>query len=415
MSSFTFLHAADLHLGSPLAGLAAKDAEIAERFAAAGRRAFSDLVTHAIEIRAAFLLIAGDVYDGDWQDLSVGLFFAQQLGRLANAGIPVAIVKGNHDAESVVTRSITLPDNVLNFSAARAETRRLDAHRVALHGRSFAQRAVPDENFARSYPDPVPGWLNIGLLHTSCDGYAAHATYAPCAPAELAARGYDYWALGHVHEYAQVWEDPPIVFPGNLQGRSVRECGPKGAVAVDVADGRIAGLRRIVLDHARWAHAEIDLSGAEDETEALERVGAALRPHAVEAQGRLLALRVSLRGTTPLHDAWAGDRERIAAEVQAAAHRIRDDIWLESLRIGTSRPAQALADRAGLLDPAALLHAIDREPEVRARAEAIIAEIRNKLPGGMSAVDGPDLSEELDALCAEAEALVLARLGGRGC
>ena len=95
--SFTFLHAADLHLGSPLLGLSMKDEDIARRFAEASRSAFSELVTRAIEARVAFVLIAGDVYDGEWRDTSIGLFFARELARLARETIPVFLIRGNHD------------------------------------------------------------------------------------------------------------------------------------------------------------------------------------------------------------------------------------------------------------------------------------------------------------------------------
>lgn len=423
VTSFTFIHAADLHLGSPLAGLALKDADIARRFAAAGRRAFEDLVTRAIEIGAAFLVVAGDVYDGDWTDNTIGLFFARQVARLDRAGIPVVLVRGNHDAESVITRSITLPSCVRTFPTQRADTHRLDHLRVALHGRSFPNRAV-EENYALAYPAAVPGWFNIGVLHTSCTGHAAHATYAPCSVADLAGRGYDYWALGHVHDYAELARDPWIVFPGNLQGRSVRECGEKGAVAVEVADGRVSAVRRLIVDHARFASLPVDLAGAGSEREALDRVEAALRPLAEAAEGRLLAVRVSLTGQTPLHDRLAADRESLTAEIQAAAHRVHEDVWLERLRIETARPrAPAAAERAPGpgLDPAELLAAIDRDPEFRARARAALAEITARMPSGMQAggPGGPQgdeaLADELDALCAEAEAVILGRLHGRTC
>ncbi|MDB5642069.1 MAG: metallophosphoesterase, partial [Hyphomicrobiales bacterium] len=181
---FTFLHAADLHLGSPLLGLALKDEGIARRFAEASRRAFTTLVTQAIEERVAFVLIAGDVYDGEWRDTSIGLFFARELARLNRESIPVFIIKGNHDAESVVTSAITLPDIVTVFSTKKAETKLLEDVRVAIHGRSFPTREVAD-NLAITYPDSRPGWFNIGLLHTSCDGRPGHASYAPCTLADM--------------------------------------------------------------------------------------------------------------------------------------------------------------------------------------------------------------------------------------
>lgn len=413
MTRFTFIHAADLHLGSPLAGLAARDAEIARRFASAGRRAFEDLVTLAIERQVAFLIVAGDVYDGDWADNAIGLFFARQVARLDRAGIPVVLVRGNHDAESVVTRTITLPEGVRTFPSARADTHRLDGLKVALHGRSFPNRAV-EENLSLTYPPAVPGWFNVGVLHTSCTGHAAHATYAPCSVADLRARGYDYWALGHVHEYLELSRDPWILFPGNLQGRSIRECGPKGAVAVDVADGRVTGVRRLIVDHARFHHLGVALDGCATEREAVSAVEAALRPLADIAHGRLLAVRVHLTGETAAHDRLAADREGLTAEIQAAAHRVHDDIWLETLTIATRRPRGAVDGPPGFsaaIDPATLLAEIDRDPEFRARAVAALAEITAKLPGG----EEPGLAADLDALCAEAEAVILGRLSGRSC
>ncbi|TDR89836.1 metallophosphoesterase family protein [Enterovirga rhinocerotis] len=413
MASFTFLHAADLHLASPLAGLAAKDARLAELFAAASRDAFTALVDHALAEKVAFLLIAGDVFDGDWPDLSIGLFFARELARLDRAGIPVALVRGNHDAESVVRKAVPLPGNVLDFPSAKAATHRLAELGVALHGRSFADRAVPDESFARSYPEPVAGLFNIGLLHTSCAGYAEHATYAPCTPAELALRGYQYWALGHVHEHQRLWDDPPIVYPGNLQGRSIRECGPKGAVAVEVVDGRVAGLRHLVFDRARFAH--LDLAAGDDEAALIGTIEERLRAETEQLGERPLAFRVTLRGPSALHERIAGDREQFAADLQAAAHRLHAEAWLEALRVRTTRLAAPAAGEAGLLDPAALMASLDHDPALREKAIDILRDVANRLPGGMTPTGEPDLAEDLDQLFAEAEALVMARLPGRGC
>jgi len=412
MSGFSFIHAADLHLGSPLSGLATRDAELARRLATAGRQAFEDLVTQAIERRVAFVVVAGDIYDGDWADNTIGLFFARQVARLDRASIPTILVRGNHDAESVITRAITLPPSVHVFSASRAETLRLESLRVAVHGRSFQARAV-EENLSLTYPAALPGWFNLGVLHTSCTGHAAHETYAPCSIADLTARGYDYWALGHIHEYAELSRDPWIVFPGNIQGRSVRECGAKGAVLVEVADGRVTGLSRLPLDRARFEQVSVDLSAATDTSAALETVEAALRPLAEVAAQRLVLVRVHLAGITPAHDALSADRENVTAEIQAAAHRLHEDIWLERLKIETRRPRAPVAASGAAIDPAALLADLDRDPEFRSRAKAALAEIGARMPANAAAE--ADLEAEFDALCAEAEALILGRLGGRHC
>jgi DNA repair exonuclease SbcCD nuclease subunit len=412
MSRFQFVHAADLHLGSPLTGLAGRDADLARRLAAAGRSAFENLVSFAIEKAVAFVVIAGDIYDGDWADASIGLFFARQVARLDRAGIPVVMVRGNHDAESVITKSITLPPSVHVFSATRASTHKLEAHRVAIHGRSFPNRAV-EENLSLTYPAALPGWFNLGVLHTSCTGHAAHATYAPCSIPDLARRGYAYWALGHIHEYQELSRDPWIVFPGNLQGRSVRECGPRGAVLVSVEDGAVGGVEHVVFDRARFETLSVDLAEVAEMPAALERIEAALRPLAAVAASRLVLVRVHLRGESAAHDRLCADRDDLAAEVQAAAHRVHEEIWLERLKVETRRRREVLPPSTASIDPTALMADLDRDPDFRERAKAALGEIVRKMPAGVA--EEAALEEEFEALCAEAQALVLGRLSGRTC
>ncbi len=403
---FSFLHAADLHLGSPLLGLALKDEAIARRFAEASRRAFTSLVTQAINERVAFVLIAGDIYDGEWRDTSIGLFFARELARLHRELIPVYIIKGNHDAESVVTSAITLPEAVTVFSTRKTETRLLEDLRVAIHGRSFPTREVAD-NWALAYPEAKHGWFNIGLLHTSCDGRPGHASYAPCTLADMAARGYDYWALGHVHEFEIVSSDPYVVYPGNLQGRSVRECGPKGAVIVDVEDGRVTNLRRIVTDQARWAVLAVDAQPHETEAALLGALEDAFRSVADAAEGRLVAARVRLTGETALHRRLVADQARFADEVLAAAQRCAEDIWLEKLSLETREPAFATGDALAGVDLGALLAGGETETII-ARFVEDLELVRSKSSGAKL----PFTGEDAPALIAQARALLLGRAGG---
>lgn len=410
MNGFRFLHTADLHLGSPFRGLTGKDPEVARVFAEATRTAFQGLVTRAIEEQVAFLVIAGDLYDGDWKDTSIGLFFARQMARLAQADVPVFLVRGNHDAESVVTKAVTLPANVRQFSAAKPETFTIEALKVALHGRSFPDRQVP-ENFATDYPDPRPGWFNLGVLHTSCDGRPPHAVYAPCSVQDLTLRGYDYWALGHVHQQEIVSRDPWIVFPGNLQGRSVRECGPKGAMLVQVEDGRVAEVEHLVLDQARWESLIIDVGGTADETEALRAIEAAFAPAADAAGHRPMAVRLTLSGATPLHAAWRADHARIADEAQAALQRRHGEAWLERLRLDTRQPGEPARSDAGdlaQLDLAAMLAGIDVAQDLKKKAQELLGQVAAKMPGGLQDDDAPS-EDDLDQLFAEARDLVLGR------
>jgi DNA repair exonuclease SbcCD nuclease subunit len=343
MPDFRFLHAADLHLDSPLRGLEADPSAPAELIRAATRRALGRLVDLAIEEAVDLLLIAGDIYDGDWPDFGTGLFFAAQMRRLAMAKIPVFAIRGNHDAANRMTRSLRLPPNVTIFDHAKAHTHHLAALGIAIHGQSFSDPNEPND-LSRAYPPPDKNLFNIGLLHTSAEGYPAHARYAPCDLPRLKAHGYDYWALGHIHERQVLSEDPWIVFPGNLQGRHIRETGAKGATLVTVANHRVTSAEPRVLDVLRWTHIEnVDLNDATDEAEAMTRIQSRLETALRDADPRPLAARITLTGTTAAHAALAGDglREKILNEAQnlPGEHRL----WLESVKLRTRPPRDATA------------------------------------------------------------------------
>ncbi len=382
---FTFIHAADLHIDSPLAGLGLKDRAVAERFARAGRRAVEALVAETIASEAAFLIIAGDVFDGDWKDVTTGLFFVRAISDLHRAGIPVYIVKGNHDAESVMSRDLPYPDTVHVFPSGKAASLHLEPHRVTLHGRSFPHRLTSD--FVQTYPARRDGWLNIGVLHTSLDGSRGHAGYAPCAIDDLKRFGYDYWALGHVHAAEIVSRDPWIVFPGNLQGRSIRETGPKGAMRVTVEDGRITEVSPLVLDGARWARLTLDIAGVADEAEVTAKVDAALAGLHRNSDSRPLAVRVTLQGTTPLHNRLVARRDDMQDELRAAGFRVAGDCWIEQLRIRTRPPRHtaAPAPSSDSLDIDDLLREAAGDPEFAAALERLVKDIEDRLPKDLRA------------------------------
>jgi DNA repair exonuclease SbcCD nuclease subunit len=411
MSSFRFIHAADLHLGSPFQGLALKDADLAELFVEASRKAFSALVDEAVERKVDFFIVAGDVYDGDWKDNKIGLFFNREVARLERAGIPVFLLKGNHDAESVITRTITLPKNVSEFPTGKPGTFRLEHLKVALHGQGFAERSA-NENLALAYPRPEAGWFNIGVLHTSLTGREPHAPYAPCSVEDLRSRGYDYWALGHVHDFEIVAEDPLVVFPGNLQGRSIRETGAKGAVLVTVEDGRIA-YERLITDSARFAELTIAVESDDTAAALLRRIEDAIEPIADAMEGRPLALRVRITGKSRVRKQLQSKAEDFRDEVQAACHRGHADIWLEKLDLRLEPDDRTSERNTGTLGLDGLLTMEGFPPELLEEASARIAEIAARLPGGSGAGDLP-LGDDIDVLLAEARDLLVSRAAEAG-
>lgn len=383
MPSFRFLHTGDIHLDSPLKGLAGQDGRAAEAIRTATRQALANLVDAALKEEVSFVIIAGDLYDGDWRDYQTGLFFVRQMGRLAAAQIPVYLIYGNHDAESQITRRLVLPDNVKVFTSRKAQTFKIDELGVALHGQSFKQRDVSD-NLVPAYPQPWPGLFNIGLLHTGLGGMGGHLNYAPCSTDELVNKGYDYWALAHVHQATILHREPYVVFCGNLQGRHIRETGPKGASLVSVRDGRVEDISAIYADVVRWALIQVSAEGSVHTSDVVDQIRAAI-VQAVEndAEGRLLACRIQLTGKTDLHGQLLSSIEQITAEARSSALSLGDEAaWIERVVIKTdplSNPAEALrADALG--DLQRILEEAPADSQLVEQMESAIGELVRKLP-----------------------------------
>jgi len=386
MTSFRFIHTADVHIDSPLIGLTRHEGAVAERIRSATREAFDNLIGQAIDEQVAFVVIAGDLYDGDWRDFHTGLFFSLQMGRLAKAGIQAFVLYGNHDAESQITKRLSLPDNANAFSARKAETFVVDELKVALHGQSFRQRDVTD-NLVPGYPDPVPGMFNIGVLHTALGGTAGHENYAPCNLNELIAKGYDYWALGHVHNGQLLHEHPHIVFPGNLQGRHIRETGPKGAHLVTVEDGQITEFTTLHSDVVRWARLLVAVDGCTRPSEVSDRVRESIEQAvAAEADGRLLACRIELTGESRIHGELLASTDYLMAEAQAVALSLGDDgAWIERLVVSTQpqRDPAICAQQDALGELRNMLAEAGKDEELLQQLASDIGEFSRRLPADL--------------------------------
>jgi DNA repair exonuclease SbcCD nuclease subunit len=414
-----FIHAADLHIDSPLRGLDRYEGAPIERLRNATRAALERLVDTALSERVDFVLLAGDVYDRDWQDFHTGLFFREQMVRLGRVNIRVFMIQGNHDAQGVITRQLHLPPNVHLFSSRSAETVQIEPLAVAIHGRSFPARSV-DEDLVPTYPEPVVGAFNIGMLHTSLNGRAGHDPYAPTNLDTLIAKGYDYWALGHVHVREEVSVQPRIAYPGNLQGRHANEMGAKGCELVTVEVGRVEA-EFLPLDVVRWNQVTVSL----DKVDRLEGIGEAFReavePLLVEATDRLHALRVKLVGSTELTDIEANRPGTLEATVRAAAQDVGDaNIWIEQVRLGLSSPIDRtqVANRDDAIgELVRLVDAISGDMAALSElAQTELVDLLGSLPSEVVDTDTPRLTDtnELRALLLDAEATVLARLAAAG-
>ncbi|MDI9569258.1 MAG: DNA repair exonuclease [Pseudomonadota bacterium] len=408
-----FLHAADVHLDSPLVGLGQWGDAPVEEIRGATRRACENLVALAIKENASFVVIAGDLYDGDWKDYHTGIFLARQMARLKGAGIRVFIAAGNHDAASQITKSLQLPDNVHVFSTRKAESIPLPELKVVLHGRGFAERIVSDD-VTRKYPPAWPGMFNIGVLHTSLTGREGHDAYAPCSVDGLRGRGYQYWALGHAHRHEVVARDPWIVYPGCLQGRHIRETGVKGCVVVGVEDEEVREVRHEPLDILRWSLVEVDAAGAADPREAIERAQRALAQEWDRHGGLPVIARLRITGETPVHASFRAHSEHWEAEFRAAAQgQGHGRLWLETVRFDTRPPAAATGREddeaaAAILKELRLL--VSDQGQVPGLMEEM-GQLRQKLPPEMLSGDGdPDDPGRLADILAEARDFLEARL-----
>jgi DNA repair protein SbcD/Mre11 len=332
---FKFIHAADVHLDSPLRGLSRYESAPVESLRNACRKAFENLVDLAVEEQVAFVLLAGDLYDGDWKDYSTGIFLSRQMGRLARNGIQVFAIAGNHDAANRMTRTLDTLGTMKMFSSTKVETVELKELGVAIHGRSFGTQHV-DTNLARDFGPSEQGMFNIGLLHTSLDGREGHARYAPCTSEDLRSKGYQYWALGHVHRQEFVCEDPYIVFPGCIQGRHIRETGAKGCVLVTVHDRCVKVVETCPLDVLRWVNCIVDLTDASDMAEVVELARISILNERASADGRPVAMRIRFQGATAMSNELYAYPERFEQRLRAlGAETVGDDLWMERVEIGT--------------------------------------------------------------------------------
>jgi DNA repair exonuclease SbcCD nuclease subunit len=398
---FSFVHAADLHLDTPFKGIGATAPFVAERLREASLAAFDSLVELCLKRQVAFLVVAGDVYDGPERGLRAQLRFRDGLARLSQAGIKSFVVHGNHDPVETGWSALadTWPEGVTVFAAGAAQAVTVNVGGIpvaTVQGVSFAQRSEPESLARRFSPRPGPG-VQVGVLHCNVRGAApGYDDYSPCTLDELRSVGLDYWALGHVHTGMILAgrpgsEEPWVVYSGNLQARSPKpsERGPKGAVVVHVRAGSVAEVEPVSCDVVRFDLVELDVANIADLAELRARLLEASRDRLAQAEGRSLVLRGSLVGQGDLHF----DLRR-PGSVGDLLTALREDFaeqdpfcWWDGIE-DLSRPGVDLdAARAGS-DFAADLFLLADELHRRLEADdgavaALAAELSEGLPGSL--------------------------------
>ena len=304
MPAFSFIHAADLHLDSPFKGLQALNPDIAQELKEATFRAFTNIADLCLEKQVDFLLIAGDVFDGEDRSLPAQVRFRNDLGKLAESGIQTYIVYGNHDPLNTWVTSLSWSDQVHFFRTDAVERvccQRDGEDVAALYGISYARRDV-GENLALGYRKSDDDLFAIGLLHANVGGDPAHEAYAPCRLEDLRTAGMDYWALGHIHQWAILQEEEPaVVYAGNPQGRHPEEEGARGCMVVEVADDGTPRVDFAATDSVRWVSGAVSIEEIGTEDELLETLEECCPDLQEQEDGRPIVCRLELSGRGSLH------------------------------------------------------------------------------------------------------------------
>lgn len=345
---FTFVHAADLHLDSPFRGLSKAPQAVRERLRESTFASLRRVADAAVREGADFIVLAGDLYDAADRSLRAQLRLQRLLTELTEReGIGVFAVHGNHDPLNGRQAGLDWPPGVRVFGTDAvecAEARRRDGTLAAhVYGISYGASAVTD-NLALRYAKREGAPFHLALLHANVDGDPGHDNYAPCRLSDLTAAGFDYWALGHVHDRRTLHAYPHVVYPGNIQGRSMRETGPKGAYVVNVsATGEVKMSFRDTAD-VLWREIAVSIAGATREQELKDRLLAAAEAVRGEAGGRPVVLRLRLEGRGEMHDALLRDaladewldelREWIGSPDSS-----EDWVWPESIVLGSAATA----------------------------------------------------------------------------
>jgi DNA repair exonuclease SbcCD nuclease subunit len=376
--AYRFVHAADIHLDSPLRSLALRDPNIANLIGNATRRAFIDIVNLCIGEQVDALMLAGDLYDGDQTSMKTARFLSEQIRRLHEASIRVFIIRGNHDALSRITKELVFPDSVKVFGG-RAEAIAVDRSGgdfpVAVHGLSFAQPHASESLLLR-YKPPVEGAVNIGLMHTSLAGAPGHDLYAPCRIADLQATGFSYWALGHVHKRSVVEGACAIVMPGMPQGRDINEAGTKSVTLVTIADDRSIRIEERLTSIAQFERVSVNVTSIDDWRDLVGELARAMERARVGVASEHLVARLHLTGNTPLAWRIRRDLDLLKTEADDRASVV-GACWVEKLELDCQAPGP-VADSPN--DPITELRRLIDEEVLRSDAfQAEVADIAEEL------------------------------------
>ena len=336
MSSIRFFHTADLHLDSPFKGLTYMPEERLAELRNSTFQAFDHFIQYAINEHPDFIVIVGDIYDGEDRSLRAQSYFQHGMEQLYEHNIPVIISYGNHDHLKGKWTRFKLPPNVIVMpKETTTATLTIRGTTVHIYGFSYAERHVTESKIA-AYPVATEqDAIHIGMLHGSLAGDKTHDVYAPFTREELLSKNYDYWALGHIHQRQTLHTDPPIIYPGNMQSRHRKECGIKGFYDVSI-ENFAADLTFVPTSAIVYDAVIVDCSNLLYANEVLQACEEALEGFRDEFGAGVVEVHlqnINEQGTSLFEDASITEWLELIRE--------REDIqsptvWVESLQIDTT-------------------------------------------------------------------------------
>lgn len=343
-----FIHTSDLHLDTPFRGLSGWNSELAGRLKDATFRSFGRIIDLCIDEQVDFLVVAGDIFDGENRSLAAQLRFVSELKRLADQGIATYMVCGNHDPLNSWLDTLEMPPLVHRFGGSEVEvlSHEKDGKTLAdIYGISFQQKDIGRNLAARFRRKDHPAPISVAVMHGTVGAPGPHHSYAPFRLDDIRGMGFDYWALGHIHKHHVVQQSAPaVVYPGNPQGRDFGETGPKGCCLVEISPNQNPLIRLIPTHCIRFEDLTVDLAGVDSLMALSDRISNVMEPAKKSMQDPLSVgvddsaiVRLTIKGRTGLHAQLnqAGEIDQLLEHLNNGQLQQSPFTWIDHIELQT--------------------------------------------------------------------------------
>lgn len=418
MTTVTFIHAADLHLGAPFKGLRSIAPAWADVLLQAIPEAFRSVIETAIKEQVDFVVLAGDIFDNSHPSYADFSLFLSGLKQLQEAGIPVYFVTGNHDPYISWDNSFAvLPENVHLLGVTKPEFAcyKKDGKPLALiGGRGYYTQSFPrtediSEGISRETAASelgVSAPFMIGILHTGLD---IDLTRSPVNPKTLLKRDVDYWACGHVHQPKMFpsKDDPRIGYSGCPQGRDMKEEGEHGVFKVTLSSNASTQIEFIPTAKVAWQHLKLDVSDAVTITDIQEKIIAAEFGQNAKTRCQRMIFRITLMGRSALHGELT---TQVLEDMRAILNDGYPFFYIDALLDKTKPSLKLQTLRKEGLFPSLYLDVMD---SYRDHKDKVVLDLEKQFYQRDLSMPS-SLESKYSDLCSDAELLVLDLLGRDG-